>query len=99
MTAVLQYFATRNGKVMKLLTKLSIENLMHPFQTFILGQKNLAQRGSNMIFHLSFTVKMKQNNINPIADMTSLRDKTFFSYNNLDELYLGGVLFKNFTKI
>ena len=28
----------RNGRVMKLLTRLSIENLLHPFQTFILGQ-------------------------------------------------------------
>ena len=27
-----------------LLTKLSIENLLHPFQTFILGQFNLAPR-------------------------------------------------------
>ena len=29
---------------MKKLTKLSIENLLHPFQTFILGQKNLAPK-------------------------------------------------------
>ena len=29
----------QNGKVMKLLTRLAIENLFHPFQTFILGQK------------------------------------------------------------
>jgi ABC-type sulfate transport system substrate-binding protein len=29
---------------MKLLTRLSIENLLHPFQTFILGQKNLAPK-------------------------------------------------------
>ena len=29
----------QNGRVMKLLTKLSIQNLLHPFQTFILGQK------------------------------------------------------------
>ncbi|MCF8453560.1 MAG: hypothetical protein K9G42_10175, partial [Pedobacter sp.] len=34
----------RNGKTMKLLTKLSIENLYHPFQTFILGQKNLGPK-------------------------------------------------------
>ena len=41
---------------MKLLTKLSIENLLHPFQTFILGQKNLApkiaaQYGIKLIFY------------------------------------------------
>lgn len=34
----------QNGKVMKLLTRLSIENLLHPFQTFILGQKNLGPK-------------------------------------------------------
>ncbi|MBW3546205.1 MAG: N-acetyl sugar amidotransferase, partial [Bacteroidetes bacterium] len=34
----------RNGKAMKILTKLSIERLLHPFQTFILGQKNLAPK-------------------------------------------------------
>ena len=28
-----------NPRVMKILTKLAIENLLHPFQTFILGQK------------------------------------------------------------
>ena len=32
----------RNGKVMRLLTKLSIINLLHPFQTFIIGQKHSA---------------------------------------------------------
>ena len=31
-----------NGRVQRLLTRLAIENLLHPFQTFILGQKNLA---------------------------------------------------------
>ena len=30
-----------SGNVMKKLTKLSIENLLHPFQTFFYGQKNL----------------------------------------------------------
>ena len=33
-----------NGRVMKELTKLSIINLLHPFQTFILGQKILLQK-------------------------------------------------------
>ena len=33
-----------NGKVHVLLTRLAIENLLHPFQPFILGQKNLAPK-------------------------------------------------------
>ncbi|MCC6369596.1 MAG: N-acetyl sugar amidotransferase [Bacteroidia bacterium] len=83
----------RNGKVMKLLTKLSIENLYHPFQTFILGQKNLgpklaAKYGIPLIFYGENEAEYG----NPIADnASSLRDKSFFSFNNLDEIYLGGV--------
>ena len=33
-----------NGRVHRLLTRLSIENLLHPFRSFILGQKNLAPK-------------------------------------------------------
>jgi N-acetyl sugar amidotransferase len=83
----------RNGKVMKLLTKLSIENLFHPFQTFMLGQKNLAPKiaakyGINLIFYGENEAEYG----NPIADnTTSLRDKSYFSFNNLDEIFLGGV--------
>jgi len=83
----------RNGKVMKLLTRLSIENLLHPFQTFILGQKNLAPRiaakyGVPLIFYGENEAEYG----NPIADnATSLRDKSFYTMKNLDEIYLGGV--------
>ena len=83
----------RNGKVMKLLTKLSIENLFHPFQTFILGQKNLAPKiaakyGINLIFYGENEAEYG----NPIADNeTSLRDKSYYSYSHLDEIYLGGL--------
>lgn len=83
----------RNGKAMKLLTKLSIENLYHPFQTFILGQKNLApkiaaQYGIDLIFYGENEAEYG----NPIADNNnSLRDKSYFSYNEIDDIYLGGV--------
>ncbi len=83
----------RNGKVMKLLTRLSIENLLHPFQTFILGQKNLAPRiaakyGVPLIFYGENEAEYG----NPIADnATSLRDTSFYTMNNLDEIYLGGI--------
>lgn len=83
----------RNGKVMKLLTRLSIENLLHPFQTFILGQKNLAPKiaaryGINLIFYGENEAEYG----NPIADnMSSLRDKSYYSFEHLDEIYLGGV--------
>lgn len=83
----------RNGKVMKLLTRLSIENLLHPFQTFILGQKNLgpkiaAKYGIPLIFYGENEAEYG----NPLADnVTSLRSKSYYTMNNLDEVYLGGV--------
>ena len=40
-----------NGLVMKKLTKLCITNLMHPFQTFILGQKKSCSKNCSKIWH------------------------------------------------
>jgi N-acetyl sugar amidotransferase len=82
-----------NGKVMKLLTKLSIENLLHPFQTFILGQKNIAPKiAVNYKIPLVFYGENEAEYGNPIADNTiSLRDKSFYTFENFEEIYLGGV--------
>ena len=86
----------RNGEVMKLLTKLSIENLLHPFQTFILGQKNLAPKIAALYdIPLIFYGENEAEYGNPIADNnTSLRSKSYFSYENIDDIYLGGVSVK-----
>jgi len=83
----------RNGKVMKLLTKLSIENLLHPFQTFILGQKNLAPKiAAKFNIPLIFYGENEAEYGNPIADnLSSLRDKSYFTINNLNDVYLGGI--------
>jgi len=84
---------TPNGRVMKILTRLSIENLLHPFQTFMLGQKNIAPKiaakyGIKLIFYGENEAEYG----NPIADtQTSLRDKAYFYANNLDSIFLGGV--------
>ncbi len=86
----------RNGKVMKLLTRLSIENLLHPFQTFILGQKNLAPKiaakfGINLIFYGENEAEYG----NPLADSeTSLRDKSYHTLKHMDDVFLGGVSVK-----
>lgn len=87
----------RNGKVMKLLTRLSIENLMHPFQTFILGQKNLAPKiAANFGINLIFYGENEAEYGNPLADNTSsLRDKSYYSFEHLDEIYLAGVSIKD----
>jgi N-acetyl sugar amidotransferase len=83
----------RNGNVMKLLTKLSIQNLLHPFQTFILGQKNLAPKIAALYdIPLIFYGENEAEYGNPIADNnSSLRSKSYFSYDNINDIYLGGV--------
>jgi N-acetyl sugar amidotransferase len=83
----------RNGRVMKLLTRLSIENLLHPFQTFILGQKNLGPKlALQYDIQLIFYGENESEYGNPIADnSSSLRDKSYFAMNNLNEVYLAGL--------
>ncbi len=83
----------QNRRVMKLLTRLSIENLFHPFQTFILGQKNLAPKiAAQYNIPLIFYGENEAEYGNPIADnFTSLRDKSYYAMNNLKDIYLGGV--------
>ena len=85
-----------NGKVMKLLTKLAIENLLHPFQTFMLGQKNLAPKiASKYGIKLIFYGESEAEYGNPIAETnTSLRDKSYFTMKNLNKIYLSGVHIK-----
>ncbi|MGH7257368.1 MAG: N-acetyl sugar amidotransferase [Nitrospiraceae bacterium] len=82
-----------NGRAHRLLTRLSIENLLHPFQTFILGQKNLAPKlALRYEIPLVFYGENEAEYGNPIADNErSLRDKSFFTFQNVAEVTLGGV--------
>ncbi len=83
----------QNGRVHRLLTKLSIENLLHPFQTFILGQKNLAPKMAlKFDIPLIFYGESEAEYGNPIAETSiSLRDKSYYSMENISEIHLGGV--------
>ncbi|MDB4399316.1 N-acetyl sugar amidotransferase [Akkermansiaceae bacterium] len=85
-----------NGKVMRLLTRLSIENIFHPFQTFFFGQKNLAPKiAAKFGIDLVFYGENEAEYGNPIADNnSSLRDKAIFAAENTDDIYLGGVSIK-----
>lgn len=86
----------RNGRVMRILTKLSIENLFHPFQTFILGQKNIAPKLSlKYNIPLVFYGENEAEYGNPIAENSiSLRDKSYYTMKNLNDIYLGGITVK-----
>lgn len=82
-----------NGRIHKLLTRLAIQNLLHPFQTFILGQKNLAPKiAINYKIPLIFYGENEAEYGNPIADNTSsLRDKSYYEMHDLSEVYIAGL--------
>lgn len=84
---------TPNGRVHRLLTRLAVENLFHPFQPFILGQKNLAPKMAERFgIRLVFYGENEAEYGNPIADMSlPRRDSQFHAATERDSLYLGGV--------
>ena len=87
------YLCTPNGMTHRLLTRLATENLFHPFQPFILGQKQLAPKmAAKFGIPLVFYGENEAEFGNPIADNNSaLRDEHFFAVNDYDHIYLGGV--------
>jgi len=89
-----------NGKIMNLLTSLSIKNILHPFQTFILGQKNLAPKlAKKFNIPLVFYGESESEYGNPIAEShKSLRKKEYYSENKISNIILGGVPIKNLIK-
>ncbi len=90
-----------NGVIQKKLTKLSLINLLHPFQTFILGQKNLAPKiAKQNNIKLVFYGENEAEYGNPLADNTSsLRDKSYYVQENLDEIYLAGLSLKELEEV
>ena len=86
------YLFTPNGRVHRLLTRLAIENLFHPFQPFIIGQKAFAPKIA--ITHnipLVFYGESEAEYGNPIADTTNAkRDWAYFTMEDKDKIFLGG---------
>ncbi|PLW78140.1 N-acetyl sugar amidotransferase [Cohaesibacter celericrescens] len=86
------YLMTPNGRVKRLITRLAVENLFHPFQPFIVGQKSYApQMAIQMQIPLVFYGEDEAEYGNPIADTTSAqRNYTYFSSSSDSEIFLGG---------
>ena len=83
---------TPNGRVHRLLTRLAVENLFHPFQPFILGQKQLAPKMSILYgIPLVFYGENEAEYGNPILDTsTAQRSWDYFMAQDESEIYLGG---------
>ncbi|HEY4484413.1 MAG TPA: N-acetyl sugar amidotransferase [Candidatus Paceibacterota bacterium] len=89
---------TPNGIVHRLLTKLAFENLLHPFQPFIIGQKNSGPKFAvlykiPLIFYGEYGAeygnKFKEN------DVPTMNSKFYTEDVTLDNLFLGGVSAKS----
>src|SRR5439155_4561174 len=75
------YLMTPNGMTHRLLTRLAVENLFHPFQAFMLGQKNLAPKMALLLdIPLVIYGENEAEYGNPMKDTdTSKRDWSYYS--------------------
>ena len=84
---------TPNGRVHRLLTRLAVDTLFHPFQAFMLGQKNLAAKIS--VLHdvpLVFFGENESDYGNPRADAgKAQRSERYFASGDNSGISLGGV--------
>jgi N-acetyl sugar amidotransferase len=86
------FLMTPNRLVHRLLTRLAVERLFHPFQPFMIGQKNLAPKMS--ILHRIPLVFYGENEAeygNPQADASEAqRSWDYFTTNSEDDIFFGG---------
>ena len=86
------YLCTPNSRVHRLLTRLAVQNLFHPFQPFIFGQKFLAPKMALLFdIPLVFYGENEAEYGNPIEDSSNAkRDFAYFSSSDKSSVYLGG---------
>jgi len=84
---------TPNGLVHRLLTRLAVETLFHPFQAFMIGQKGLAPKMSTLFnIPLVFYGENEAEYGNPRTDnQSALRDWQYFTAEDQSKIHLGGV--------
>ena len=87
------YLMTPNGRVHRLLTRLATDILYHPFQPFMIGQKNLAPKMAELFeIPLVFYGENEAEYGNPISDTeTPIRDSSYFTSSSLENIHLSGL--------
>lgn len=88
------YLFTPNGEVHRTLTRLSTLNLFHPFQPFILGQKNFAPKmAARLGIPLVFYGENEAEYGNPTGENSKARRESqyFARSTTANEMYFGGV--------
>jgi len=95
------YLCTPNGRVHRLLTRLAVENIFHPFQPFILGQKSLAPKMA--MLHKVPLVFYGENEAeygNPVEDMAvARRNWLYFTAADRSKIFLGGASLQELNEV
>ncbi len=88
---------TPNGRVHRILTRIAVENLLHPFQPFIIGQKMLAPKLSKLLnIPLVFFGESEAEYGNPVVETDKPNRTGDFHKSKVDEeIYLAGMNIKN----
>jgi N-acetyl sugar amidotransferase len=86
------YCMTTSGRSKRLLTRLAVENIFHPFQPFILGQKCFAPKMATLFkIPLVFYGENEAEYGNPIEDNADAqRSFDYFASTGEENLFLGG---------
>lgn len=87
------YLYTPNGRVHRLLTRLAVDKLFHPFQAFMLGQKSYSPKMACLLnIPLIFYGENEAEYGNPTADMAApTREWKYFTHGDQSKIYLSGV--------
>jgi len=90
-----------NLKVHRLLTQLAFKNLVHPFQPFIIGQRNIGPRFS-VLYDIPLIMYGENqaeygNNISE-NNNAKMNESYFSSENELDKIFLSGINAKEIMK-
>ena len=94
-------YLQKKRRIIQILTKDSILNLFHPFQSFMLGQKFFPIRKAlKLKIPLIFYGENEAEHGNSLVEnSTSLRNNAFHTRKNLDNIFLGGIKLKDILKL
>ena len=91
---------TPNGKLHRYLTRIAFLNLLHPFQPFIVGQRQIGPK-----FALNYNIKLVMYGENQAEYGNKIYEnknpkmkKNFYSYNNRKNIKLGGLSINKIIK-
>jgi N-acetyl sugar amidotransferase len=90
---------TPNGRIHRLLTRLSTERLLHPFQPFIIGQRHLAAKLAalhdiKLIFYGESGAEYGNPSANNNSAKRDFKEYEYFTTSDDSDVYLGGTSFK-----